>query len=57
MDGRTENMKVKLELRRWHEDKFKATILPRIAACDRQVVQHNAEEVTKILTLLKEHLT
>ena len=56
MEGKTQILRLKKELLRWHADKFNASILPRIAETDRQLVQHDAEEVTKVLSLLKEEL-
>ena len=57
MEGKTQLAKLKKELLRWHGDKFNASILPRIAETDRQLVGHDAEEVTKVLSLLKEGIS
>ncbi|KAA1473611.1 hypothetical protein DENSPDRAFT_282897 [Dentipellis sp. KUC8613] len=54
--GKTRKECIRMEMLRWHPDKFNARVLGRVAEHDREGVRFVATEITKILTVLNQQV-
>ncbi|KAK2465081.1 hypothetical protein APHAL10511_002889 [Amanita phalloides] len=52
MVGKTLRERIKLEMLRWHPDKFDARVLPKVDPAHRPAVKETAEKVVRMLTHL-----
>jgi hypothetical protein len=57
MEGKSPRERLMMELLRWHTDKFDAIVLPTIHPEHREFVAEQAQELAKILSLLKEEIS
>jgi hypothetical protein len=52
--GKTPREMLKMEILRWHPDKFSTVVLPKVDENEHDQIQLNAVEVTKLLTQMME---